>query len=211
MYGGCYKQRQVLMWCVYFSLVSLPGCNKNHWQNSVEPNQPTKGEFFLFVMDCLLRNMCILSSGAKMKPMLHCLILSAFISCGQASEMWMIWSHWCNSTKYQYAIGDLERFRFILSCFLLRGGRNERAADRERARGMWCCLAGARDWMGARGDLCSRDHLSSLSGLITALRGGWLISGTAVTQPILFCVCVLNLSSPNTRSCGQTKKTAMLL
>lgn len=53
----------------------------------------------------------------------------------------------------------------------LGGGRKERAADRESAGGTWCCLAGARDRMGVRADLCSRGHLPSLSGLIAAMRG----------------------------------------
>lgn len=56
----------------------------------------------------------------------------------------------------------------LTSAVSLRRGRTVRAAHGERVRGMWCCLAGARDWMGARGDLCSTDHLSSLSGLSTA-------------------------------------------
>lgn len=32
------------------TVMSLPGCNKNHWQNSVKPNQPSKGEFFFFTL-----------------------------------------------------------------------------------------------------------------------------------------------------------------
>ena len=49
------------------SFISPVGCNKNHWQNSVEPNQPTKGEFVLFIqMECFLcmcnEDMCIMSS-----------------------------------------------------------------------------------------------------------------------------------------------------
>lgn len=66
-------ERQILtLMCLLFLIndfVSLPGCNKNHWQNSVEPNQPTEGElfFFLFYTDeqFLLRNKCIVSSGSK--------------------------------------------------------------------------------------------------------------------------------------------------
>lgn len=92
-------------------------------------------------------------------------------------------------------------FRFILSCLPppplpQKGQEGEsswwREGERERAYGMWCCLAGARNWMGARGDLCFRDDLSALSELIAALRGEWLISETAVNQPVFssFCVCV---------------------
>lgn len=39
----------------------LPGCNKNHWQNSVEPNQPTEGECFLYaflVEECVHHDRC---------------------------------------------------------------------------------------------------------------------------------------------------------
>lgn len=101
-------------WCVNFAsskncLMSLPGCNKNHWQNSVEPNQPTKGEFFLFIqMDCLLGNMCIMFSVTKMKHMLHLSNTICLNKQQQDLKMLMIWSHWCNSTKYWYAIGDWE-------------------------------------------------------------------------------------------------------
>lgn len=164
VYGGCYN-KMLLWWCLYLPHQNPPLFLLQVAIKIIDKTQLNPTSLQKVSLSCLYRwsvfCACAMRTCAscphcrQMRLMLQRLILSACISSSQASKMWTSWPRWCNSMKYRCAVRDLKRFRFILSCFLLRGGRNGRAADRERAHGMWCRLAGARDWMEARRDLCS--------------------------------------------------------
>lgn len=161
--------------------MSLPGCNKNHWQNSVKPNQPSKGEFFFFT----LMEYSVCSVHISWWYILYV----TFSNTACLATMWR-WVMMISLNKWPF------------SCWWQSSGSSSASTRR-----MWCCLTGGRDWISSTDHLAALWANHFLSGWEMTVRNHE--EQTLAPRPL--CVCDLTLSCCRYRRQHQPFRSTFML